>query len=76
MHPFTVAPRFHQTGPLQVSQMTGDFRLHHPQRIRQFADTGFARREQIQQPQSRRIGQGFEKECGLSISSCLHFCAR
>ena len=53
MHPFAVAPGFHQAGPLQMSQVAGDFGLHHAQRIGQFADTGFAGREEIQQPSDR-----------------------
>jgi hypothetical protein len=47
MHPFTVAPRFHQAGSRQVSQVTRYFRLHYAQSIGQLADTGFAGREQI-----------------------------
>ena len=67
MHPFAIATCFHQADPLQVSQVTRHFRLHHAQRIGQFADTGFARGEQVQQTQPRRIRQRFEKKRRRSI---------
>ncbi len=55
MHPLSVPRCFHQTGALQASQVARHFGLDYAQGVGQFADTGLATGEQIQQTQPCRI---------------------
>lgn len=72
MHPFSVACCFYQAGALQVSEVTRHFGLHYAQGIGQFADTGLATGEQIQQTQPCRIGQGSKKKGWPAIYLLSH----
>jgi len=45
MHPFSIAARFHQTGALEVREVSRHFRLHHAQCVGQFADARLATRQ-------------------------------
>src|SRR5438128_804969 len=67
MDPFAVAPRFHQAGPAEMSQVSRDFWLDHPQGIGQFANASVAAREQIEQAQPGRISQRLKQKCRLTV---------
>ncbi len=68
IHPFPIAARFHQASTLEMREVARHFGLHEPQGIGQFADAGFARREQIQQTQAGPVGQCPKEKRWLAIS--------
>jgi len=68
MHPFPITARFHKSSTFQVGKVPRHFRLHYSQDIGQFADAGFARREQIQQTQAGPVGQCPKEKRWLAIS--------
>jgi len=72
MRPFPVTARFHKSGAFEMREVPGHFRLHYAQGIGQFADAGFATRQQVQQTQPCRIGQRLEKEGRLVVALYFH----
>ena len=66
MHPFPITACFHESGAFEMGEVTRHFGLYHSQGIGQFADAGFATRQQVQQAQPRRIGQYLEEEHWLA----------
>jgi hypothetical protein len=72
MHPFPITARFHESGAFEMSEVTRHFGLYHSQGIGQFADAGFATRQQVQQTQPCRIGQRLEKERRLVVALYFH----
>jgi hypothetical protein len=73
IHPFALAPRFHQAGPLQAGKVSRYFRLNDVEGICQFADTRFTSRQQIEQAEPGCVGQRFEKKRRLTSWASLHF---
>lgn len=67
VRPFPVTACFHKSGVFEMREMTRHFRLHYAQGIGQFADTGFAAGQQVQQTQPRRIGQNSKEEDRFTI---------
>jgi len=57
VHPAAVAPRLDDARPAQVRQMARDFRLADPQDSDEVADAHFAVGDQIQEAETRGIGE-------------------
>ena len=72
MHPFPITVRFHESSTFQVGEVPRYFGLHHSQGVGQFADAGFATRQQVQQTQPCRIGQRLEEEGRLVVALYFH----
>ena len=72
MHPFPITARFHKSSTFEMCEVPRHFWLHDSQGIGQFADAGFATRQQVQQTQPCRIGQRLKEEGRLAVALCFH----
>jgi hypothetical protein len=72
MHPFPITARFHEPGAFEMGEVPRHLGLYHSQGIGQFADAGFATRQQVQQTQPCRIGQRLEEEGRLVVALYFH----
>ena len=61
MHPSSLPPRRHHSGFSQVGQVAGDLWLADAQDLHKIANANFPVGDEIEQAQSRAIGQGAEE---------------
>ena len=72
MHPFPVALDVHQTGPTELGEMPGHFRLIESQSAMEVANADLALGQKIQQAQPGGIRQRLKEQCGLDRIWFLH----
>ena len=65
VNPRSVATAGYEARVFQRSQMAGDLGLTQAQNIHNLADTNLTLPEEIEDPEPRNIGQGFEDGCGF-----------
>ena len=78
MHPASLAARCHDTGATQIGEVARDFRLADPEDFHEITDAYFSVGNQVQQAETRGIGQGAEqkidgKRFGLFRHSWNHY---
>src|ERR1051326_1319017 len=70
-HPLALLAFFHQSRATQISEMPGNRRLRRADDLLQFAYTGFALCQQVENPQTSLVGKCFEQLIWL-----IHFYQR
>ena len=64
MHPSPLAPRRHEARPAKIGQMARDLWLARAEDIHEITDADFLVGDQVEQAESRAVGQSAEEEVG------------